>query len=64
MSTEEKQNSLTSQDFSQSILKPKTRDEILLIIQECYKKNIPLEVCCLQSKKKIGRNFQTEKTIN
>jgi glycolate oxidase FAD binding subunit len=61
---EEKQNSLTFQDFSQSVLKPETREDISLIIQECYKKNIPIEVNCLQSKKNIGRNFQAEKTLN
>ena len=51
MSMEEKQNSLTFQDFSQSVLKPETREDISLIIRECYKKN-------------IGRNFQVEKTLN
>ena len=64
MSMEEKQNSLTFQDFSQSVLKPETREDISLIIQECYKKNIPIEINCLQSKKNIGRNFQVEKTLN
>ena len=64
MSMEEKQNSPIFQDFSQSVLKPETREDISLIIQECYKKNIPIEVNCLQSKKNIGRNFQTEKTLN
>ena len=64
MSMEEKQNFLTFQDFSQSVLKPETREDISLIIQECYKKNIPIEVNCLQSKKNIGRNFQAEKTLN
>ncbi len=64
MFMEEKQNSLTFQDFSQSVLKPETREDISLIIQECYKKNIPIEVNCLQSKKNIGRNFQAEKTLN
>ena len=64
MSMEEKQNSLTFQDFSQSVLKPETREDISLIIQECYKKNIPIEINCLQSKKNIGRNFQAEKTLN
>ena len=64
MSMEEKQNSLTFQDFSQSVLKPETREDISLIIQECYKRNIPIEVNCLQSKKNIGRNFQVEKTLN
>ena len=44
MSMEEKQNSQTFQDFSQSVFKPKTIDEVSRIIKECYKKNIPLEV--------------------
>ncbi len=64
MSTEEKQNFQTFQDFNQSVFKPETREEISSIIQECNKKNIPLEITCLQSKKNIGRNFQTEKTLN
>ena len=64
MSMEEKQNSLTFQDFNQSVLKPETREDISLIIPECYKKNIPIEINCLQSKKNIGRNFQVEKTLN
>ena len=34
MSMEEKQNSLTFQDFSQSVLKPETREDISLIISE------------------------------
>ena len=64
MSMEEKQNSQTFQDFNQTVLKPETREDISLIIQECYKKNIPIEINCLQTKKSIGRNFQTEKTLN
>ena len=64
MSMEEKQNSLTFQDFSQSVLKPENREDISLIVKECYKKNIPIEINCLQSKKNIGRNFQTEKTLS
>jgi glyoxylase-like metal-dependent hydrolase (beta-lactamase superfamily II) len=40
---EEKQNSQTFQDFSQSVFKPETREEILEIVKNCYKKNIPLE---------------------
>ena len=39
MYMEEKQNFQTFQDFSQSIFKPKTREEISLIVKECYKKN-------------------------
>ena len=64
MFMEEKTNSQTYQDFSQSVFKPKSRDEISYIVRECYKKNIPIEICGLQSKKTIGRNFQTEKTLN
>ena len=64
MSMEEKQNSQTFQDFKQSVFKPNTREEIIEIIKNCYKKNIPLEINGLQSKKKIGRNFQSEKTLD
>jgi glycolate oxidase FAD binding subunit len=64
MSMEEKQKSQTFQDFNQSIFKPETRKEISEIIKNCYKKNIPLEINGHQSKKKIGRNFQSEKTLD
>ena len=64
MFMEEKQNSQTFQDFNQSIFKPETRKEISEIIKNCYKKNIPLEINGHQSKKKIGRNFQSEKTLD
>ena len=64
MSMEEKRNSQTFQDFNQSVFKPNTREEIAEIIRDCYKKNIPLEINGLQSKKKIGRNFQSEKTLD
>ena len=64
MSMEEKQNSQTFQDFNQSVFKPNTREEISEIIKNCYKQNIPLEINGLQSKKKIGRNFQSEKTLD
>jgi glycolate oxidase FAD binding subunit len=64
MSMQEKQNSQTFQDFNQSIFKPRTIEEVSAIIKECYKKNIPLEVRGLNSKKKIGRNFQSEKTLD
>ena len=64
MFMEEKQNSQTFQDFSQQIFKPKNLKEISSIIKECYKKNIPLEIVGLRSKKNIGRNFQAEKTLD
>jgi glycolate oxidase FAD binding subunit len=64
MSMEEKQNSQTFQDFNQSIFKPNSLDQISKIVKECYKKNIPLEICGSKSKKNIGRNFQAEKTLD
>ena len=64
MSMAEKQNFQISQDFSQSIFKPTSANEISEIIKECYKRNIPLEIEGLKSKKKIGRNFQSEKTLS
>jgi glycolate oxidase FAD binding subunit len=64
MSMEEKLNSETFQDFKQSTFKPSSREEISRIIKECYKKNIPVEISGLKSKKSIGRNFQSEKTLD
>ena len=64
MSMEEKQNFQTFQDFSGSTLKPTNEKEISEIVKECYKKDIPLEVLGLGTKKTIGRNFQFEKTLD
>jgi len=64
MSMEEKQNSQTFQDFSPLILKPNSEETIADIVKYCYKKNIPLEICSLGSKKNIGRNFQSQKTLD
>ena len=64
MSMEEKQNSLTYQDFDRTVLKPKTESEISNIVRECYKKGIPLEIKWSNTKSKIGKNFQTEKTLD
>jgi len=61
---EEKQNSQTSLDFNQNVFKPSTREEIVEIVKNCFKKNIPLEINGLKSKNKIGRNFQSEKTLD
>ena len=58
---EEKQNSLIFQDFNKSVLKPTTREEISNIIKECYKKNIPIEVSCLKSKKKLEEIFKQKR---
>ncbi len=64
MSMEEKQNSQTYQDFNKPILKPSNEIEVTQILQECYKKNIPLEINGSKSKSKIGRNFQVEKNLD
>ena len=64
MSMEEKQNSQTFQDSKQSVFKPSTLEEISKIVRDCYKKNIPLEISGLKTKKNIGRNFQAEKTLD
>ena len=64
MSMEEKQNSQTFLDFNKNIFKPSTREEIVEIVKDCFKRNIPLEISGLQSKNKIGRNFQAEKTLD
>ena len=64
MSTEERQNFQIFQGFNNSVLKPNKEEEISQIIKECYKKNIPLEILGLGSKKNIGRNFQFEKTLD
>ena len=64
MFMEEKQNSQTFLDFNQDTFKPSSREEIAEIIKNCYKKNIPLEISGTKSKNKIGRNFQSEKTLD
>ena len=64
MSMEEKQNFQTFQDFSPLVLKPNSEETIADIVKYCYKKNIPLEICGLGSKKNIGRNFQSQKTLD
>jgi len=64
MFMEEKQNSQTFLDFNQDAFKPNSREEIAEIIKNCYKKNIPLEINGTKSKNKIGRNFQSEKTLD
>ena len=61
MSMEEKQNSQTFQDFSLSVLKPDKEEIIAEIIKHCYKKNIPLEICGLSSKKILEETFNLKK---
>jgi len=64
MFMEEKQNSQTFLDFNQDTFKPSSREEIAEIIKNYYKKSIPLEINGKKSKNKIGRNFQSEKTLD
>ena len=64
MSMEEKQNFQTSQDFSLSTLKPENEEAIAESVKYCYKKNIPLEISGLGSKKNIGKNFQSQKNLD
>ena len=64
MSMEEKQNFQTSQDFSASMLKPNSEEAIAEAIKYCYKNSIPLEISGLGSKKNIGKNFQSQKTLD
>ena len=61
MSMEEKQNFQTFQDFSSSVLKPDKEEAIAGIIKHFYKKNIPLEICGLGSKKKSEETFSLKK---
>ena len=61
MSMEEKQNFQTSLDFNQNIFKPSTREEIVEIVKNCYKKSIPLEIRGLQSKIELVEIFKLRK---
>jgi glycolate oxidase FAD binding subunit len=62
MSTEEKQNFLTSQDSDQ--IYPKNEYEVADIIKKFYKSNIPIEIIGSGSKKEIGKPLQCGKTLN
>ncbi len=62
MFTEEKKNSQIFQDSND--LAPKSESEVSDIIKEAYKKKLPIEICGSNSKKFIGYNVQTAKTLN
>ncbi len=65
MSIKEKQNFQTSQDFDKSSsFRPNSEKDISDFIKHCNKKNIPIEIKGLNSKQKIGRNFQSEKELD
>ena len=63
MSTEEKQNSPTSQDFD-SIEYPQSEKEVSNLIKKFYKSNMPIELVGSGSKRKIGRLLQCSKTVS
>ena len=64
MSTKEEQSFQTSQDFENlSIFKPKTEKEISEFVKFCNKKNIPLEIKGLQSKKKLDEIFNLKELL-
>lgn len=62
MSTEAKRNSQISLDSD--IYSPSEEKELAKIIQHCSKKKLPLEIIGTGSKKFVGYNLQTAKTIN
>ena len=62
MFTEEKKNSQIFQDSNHLV--PKSEAEVSSIIKEAYKKKLPIEICGSNSKKFIGYNVQTAKTLN
>ena len=62
MFTEEKKNSQIFQDSNHLV--PKSEAEVSGIIKEAYKKKLPIEICGSNSKKFIGYNVQTAKTLN
>jgi len=63
MSTEEKQNFLTSQDSDYQEY-PKNEKELTDIVRGLYKSNIPIEIIGSGSKRKIGKHLQCAKTLN
>ena len=62
MSIEEKKNSQTFQDSN--YIKPKTELEVSSAIREVYKKKLPIEIYGTNSKKFIGYNVQTAKSLD
>ena len=62
MSIEVKKNFQISLDSD--ILKPEDEQSVSEVIRKTYKKNLPIEIVGLNSKKFIGYNLQTAKTID
>ena len=63
MSTEEKQNFQTFQDFN-SIKYPEKEKEASNLIGQFYKSNIPIELVGSGSKRNIGKSLQCAQTLN
>lgn len=63
MSTEEKQNFPTYQDFN-SVEYPRDEREVSNFIKNFYKSNIPVELVGSGSKRKMGKSLQCSKTLN
>ena len=63
MSTEEKQNFPTYQDFD-SALYPENERKVSEIIKQNYKSNTPIEILGSGSKKKIGKPLQCDKALS
>jgi len=62
MSTEVKKNSQTFLDSN--IFRPDDEQNVSEIVRDAYKKNLPIEIIGSNSKKFIGYNLQTAKTLN
>jgi glycolate oxidase FAD binding subunit len=63
MSTVEKKNSPIFQD-SKNIFKPKSEDEVSLIVENLYNNKTPVEIIGLGSKKFIGNKLQCSKILD
>ena len=62
MYTEEKQDFQTYQDSDP--LCPENEKEVSDILKKYYKQNTPIELTGSGSKKQIGKQIQSEKTLN
>tara|TARA_B100002052_G_C15884063_1_gene600766 strand:+ start:1171 stop:2448 length:1278 start_codon:yes stop_codon:yes gene_type:complete len=62
MSIEVKRNSQISQDSS--VYKPNDEETVSEVIKQSFKNNLPIEIVGTNSKKFIGYNIQTEKTLD
>ena len=62
MSIEVKRNSQISLDSD--VLKPEDEQNVSEIIRKTYQRNLPIEIVGSNSKKFIGYNLQTAKTLN